>query len=335
MSSYRLIANALHVHDLLLNHRYGELTKPAIAEQLGISEKQVTKALDFLKVMGYPAAYDEDDRRWFYDWTQYDRHAVIKEALTPRLGELPKADLGILLMLQRGRELLRNTPLFAEANRFIKALLDDDRLAIINHQLRDMFSYQSRPVRLDADCFDAVTSAVYKRRQITFLYQKPEDTEPALRRVDPHHMTCCEEMWSVMGWDKDRNAIRTFALTRMKDVEETGETFDALPRMLFEEQLEHAFLMVGKGGTVPPQRVRLRFSPPAAAQVKEKQWHISQEVTDLEGGQCEVALELASLSEVERWVLSWGKACTVLEPAELIERVREGARAILANHGAS
>jgi proteasome accessory factor B len=331
MSSYRLIANALHVHELLLNQRSVKLTKPAMAEKLRISEKQVTAAIDFLKVMGYPAAYDEITKRWIYDWTQHDRHAVIEDVLLPRLHELPTADLGILLMLQCGREVLRNTPLFAEAERFLK-ILGDDRLSIINHQLRDMFSYQSRPVNIDANCFYAVASAVYKRRQLTFLYQKPEDTQPRMRKVDPHHMTCCEEMWFLMGWDHDRNAIRTFALTRMKDVEETGKTFAPRSRRDFDDQLEYAFKMVGKGGKVAPWVVRLRFSRPASVQVKERRWHFSQEAQELPGGESIVTFEVASLSEVESWVLSWGKDCTVLEPPELVESVRASAQAILARY---
>jgi proteasome accessory factor B len=331
MSSYNLIANALHVHDLIINHRRGELTKPGMAAKLNITEKQTAKAIDFLRVMGYPAEYDEESKRWHYECTPEDRNALIDDVLAPRLKKLPKADLGILLMLQRGREFLRHTPLFAEAEGFVK-LLDDGRLSVLNHQLRDMFSYQSRPARLQEGCFEAVASAVYERKQITFSYRKPEETCASERRVDPHHMTCSEEMWYLMGWDHDRKAMRTFALTRMKEVTSTGETFESIPREKIDRQLEHAFLMVGKGGNVPPRKVRLRFSPSASVRVQERQWHASQEVKKLAGGECEVTLELASLSEVESWVLSWGGHCTVLEPLELVERVRKSAHAILAKY---
>ena len=33
-------------------------------------------------------------------------------------------------------------------------------------------------------------------------------------------------------------------------------------------------------------------------------------------------MELGSLEEVERWILSWGKRAQVLEPPELVERIR-------------
>ncbi len=334
MSSYRLIANALHIHELILNRRIVRLTKPRIAKKLGVSEKQVTNAIDFLKVMGYPAVYDERTKCWSYDWENYDRRCVVEDVLAPRLEKLPKADLGILLMLQRGREFLRNTPLFVEAERFLN-LLEDDRLSVVRHQLRDLFSYQSRPVNQDGACFEAVAAAVYERKQIVFSYRKPEEKTPSERRVDPHHMTCCDEMWYLLGWDHGRGEIRTFALPRMKGVRRTGETFEPLPREQIDAQLEHAFRMVGKGGRLPPQVVRLRFSPAAAVRVKERRWHVSQEVQELPGGECEVILELASFSEVERWVLGWGADCTVVAPPELVKRVRESALAIVSRYGPS
>ncbi len=333
MSSYTLLRNALQVHDLIINRRRGELTKPGIASKLHITEKQVTKAIDFLRVMGYPAKHNAQRNFWYYEWVEQDRHAVIDDVLAPRLKELPKADLGILLMLQRGREFLRNTPLFGEAERFIK-LLDDGRLSVINHQLRDMFSYRSRPVILQPGCFEAVASAVYARKQITFSYRKPEQGSLMRRKVDPHHMTWDDDMWYLMGWDHDRNEMRTFALTRMKSVKITDETFDSISRQKIDAQLEHAFKMVGKGGKTPPKTVRLRFSPAASIRVQERQWHFSQDIKPLPNDECEVTLELASFSEVESWILSWGEHCTVLEPSELVDRVRKSALAISAKYQA-
>jgi predicted DNA-binding transcriptional regulator YafY len=48
------------------------------------------------------------------------------------------------------------------------------------------------------------------------------------------------------------------------------------------------------------------------------------------GGTIELRLELGSLEEIERWILSWGAHARVLEPAELKRRIRRSAEAILA-----
>ena len=52
--------------------------------------------------------------------------------------------------------------------------------------------------------------------------------------------------------------------------------------------------------------------------MSERQWHGSQKIKALASGGVEMRLELGSLEEVERWILSWGKRARVLEPPELV-----------------
>ena len=40
-------------------------------------------------------------------------------------------------------------------------------------------------------------------------------------------------------------------------------------------------------------------------------------------------MNLSSLAEVQRWVLSWGGDARVLKPRELVESVKNAAQAIL------
>ena len=46
------------------------------------------------------------------------------------------------------------------------------------------------------------------------------------------------------------------------------------------------------------------------------------------GGGLRVTMTLNNLEEVEKWVLSFGEHATVIEPAELKERVRQAAERI-------
>jgi predicted DNA-binding transcriptional regulator YafY len=50
---------------------------------------------------------------------------------------------------------------------------------------------------------------------------------------------------------------------------------------------------------------------------------------DLPDGGVELTLKLSSLSEIQRWVLSWGGEAKVLQPPELAQAVRESARRML------
>lgn len=82
------------------------------------------------------------------------------------------------------------------------------------------------------------------------------------------------------------------------------------------------------GGKV--QRVRIRFDAWAARLVSERAWHESQEIKRLRSGEIELQLELASLEEVERWILSWGVHAEVMAPRALRDRVHQVAKTLAA-----
>jgi predicted DNA-binding transcriptional regulator YafY len=79
--------------------------------------------------------------------------------------------------------------------------------------------------------------------------------------------------------------------------------------------------------------VRIRFDRTVADYIREKRWHPSQELVDLDDRGVELRMRLGSLLEIERWILGWGGSATVIEPKELVEGVRNSAKAIGANYG--
>lgn len=67
--------------------------------------------------------------------------------------------------------------------------------------------------------------------------------------------------------------------------------------------------------------------------VRGRQWHSSQELTDLPNGGSRLKMRLSSLEEIERWVLGWGSHAKVIGPAALRERVRTMAAKVAAIYG--
>src|SRR5690606_28068019 len=56
--------------------------------------------------------------------------------------------------------------------------------------------------------------------------------------------------------------------------------------------------------------------------IRERQWHQSQQLTDLEDGGVAMTVQLCALDEVHRWILGFGRHAKVIEPPELKQRVR-------------
>ena len=75
--------------------------------------------------------------------------------------------------------------------------------------------------------------------------------------------------------------------------------------------------------------VVIRFDGEVADYIREKRWHASQKLRGLPKGGLELKLKLSSLKEIERWILGWAGHAVVLEPPELVDRVRAAAERMM------
>jgi proteasome accessory factor B len=129
-----------------------------------------------------------------------------------------------------------------------------------------------------------------------------------------------ENLWYLIGFDLERNALRTFALPRIADAAATKETFVRPPDFSPEKFFANALGVLGGTGD---WKVVIRFTAAAAERVREREWHESQEMHELPRGGLELRLRLGALSEVEQWILGWGSAAEVIAPAELRASIRQ------------
>jgi proteasome accessory factor B len=137
-----------------------------------------------------------------------------------------------------------------------------------------------------------------------------------------------ENQWYVVCHDLNRDALRTFALVRMRKLMFPGKHFKRPKDFNIQKHLKDAFgVFVGE----TKHKVRVQFDSWAAQLIQEKDWHPAQEIKALDDGRIEFRIELADLFEIERWILSWGSHAKVLGPAKLKNSVRKHAEAIVAN----
>jgi len=60
--------------------------------------------------------------------------------------------------------------------------------------------------------------------------------------------------------------------------------------------------------------------------VAEREWHPSQHLRTLPGGDVELTFHAGGNNEIVRWILGWGDAVEVLRPAPLRQAVAEQLR---------
>ena len=122
----------------------------------------------------------------------------------------------------------------------------------------------------------------------------------------------------LIGHDSYSNQVRTFKVERIERAELTTETYAIPSEFDVRQRLKHAW-GVSDEDTV---HVRLRFHDEAAAQrVMETRWHPSQQLEREDGRALMMTLDVGGLLEITPWILSWGSAVEVLEPAGLRQAI--------------
>jgi predicted DNA-binding transcriptional regulator YafY len=117
--------------------------------------------------------------------------------------------------------------------------------------------------------------------------------------------------------------MRTFALSRLKGPTVTRKKFKRPRKFTIEKHLDGSF---GVFRGTSDHRIRIWFDSFASRYVREKKWHRSQKLLELNNGETEMIVKLNSLQEISRWVLSWGKHARVLEPQALILELTDVAK---------
>lgn len=111
--------------------------------------------------------------------------------------------------------------------------------------------------------------------------------------------------------------LLTLAAERIQDLEITSQTFDPPDDLDIENRIQQAF-----GITLEdPMDVKVRFSAWQARFIKQRIWHPSQEIEELDNGEIILSFQASGFYDIKSWILSHGADAEVLEPADLREEI--------------
>jgi predicted DNA-binding transcriptional regulator YafY len=308
----------LRIHQAIQHGSYPNATK--LAKEIEVSTKSIHRDLEFMRDrLGLPLAYNFDHKGYFY---------TEEVSSFPTL-QITEGELFALLVAEKALQQYRGTtferPLVSAFRKMSASLPDTISLNLADWEQTVSFRTRAEPI-LNLEIFDSLAKAVAQRKQIQLTYRKPGQRETELRVVDPYHLANINGEWFLFAWCHLRKDIRTFAPVRIKAIEQTGKTFVRPAKFSLDKRLRDSF---GVRSGNEQFNVVIRFNEVVADYIREKKWHDSQQLKELNEGGVELRLKLSSLAEVERWALSWGGNAVVLQPPELAKAVRAAAQKIL------
>jgi len=173
--------------------------------------------------------------------------------------------------------------------------------------------------KIDEATFRHVASAVLGRRKLKFRYRARTSNEITQRHVTPQRLTHSRDNWYLDAWDHDRDALRSFAIDRISDV----QLLEAAAEDRDETELNrHLASSYGIFSGQPKATATIRFSPHAARWVADEHWHSQQQGEWLKDGRYELRLPYSNSRELLMDVLKYGADAEIVAPVSLREEMK-------------
>ena len=300
----------MRLHTRLQANRYPNCS--TLAQELEVVPRTVMRDLEFMRDrLRLPIQFDRH-RRGFHYTEPVDQF--------PHLA-FSEAELFALLVAHKAIALYSNTPFqkpLASAFRRLIARLDSSAQYALT-TLEQGFAFRPfAPEDNDLKNFEVLTRALKEHRLLKFQYRNLGSAKAQSRLVQPYTLGYVEGHWYLFAFDVHRQAIRTFALPRLRSPRLTPKRF-AMPKDFNLNEYLKGSLSVFKGEE--DYEIVVEFDPWAADLVRGRQWHASQEIIELPNRQLRLRLRLNNVNEAERWILSWGQHATVIRPEALARRL--------------
>lgn len=196
----------------------GEVSILEAADEFDVTPDQMRSMVEKLTVIGLPGdgGYWQMANELFdIDWDLLDERDIIVITNSVGLERSPKLTAREATALLAGLQLARTIPGVGDTELFSGLLAKLARGA--SSTPADVIV---APGPVD-EVRDTVAEALQRQVAVSFTYKAP-DAAPTTRTVDPVKVHIADGQWYLQGWCHLRQAMRTFHLDRVSDLELTG-----------------------------------------------------------------------------------------------------------------
>lgn len=301
-----------------------------LARELGVSRRTVFRDLNILSAAGIPYYYDPERRTY----------SLESSFFLPTLNLTLDESISILIAL---REIIGKLPL-PLADKAIRAAIkiESSLPSIIQRYcepLLEKIGVRLSPVeedRLLDKRFSVLREAISGQYKVSMVYESLFDAgnkNPYGKVIEtilsPYRLVFIQRAWYVIGYSSFHKGVRTFKLSRIRDLELLDEKYVNWGFSL-ESYMGDAWVMIPEGRKY---KVELIFSPRVARNVAEINWHKSQECYFLSDGSLRFTVEVDGIGEIFWWIMGYADEVKVVKPKKLAQMVCKAAERILKLYG--
>lgn len=314
----------LKLHRILKNSRY-PVSLLKLYDELECSRATLYRDIAFLRdALGAPIESDRDHAAIHYAEAEAETFEL------PGLW-LSSAELESLLAMHQliartGGEVLSGAlaPLKSRIERLLSDQSQGKRWPLERIRVTRALSRV-----MDEIVFRRVASAVLERHKLKFGYRARSTNAVTERIVSPQRLTHYRENWYLDAYDHEREALRSFALDRLRNADVLDATADDVQENELDTHLASSY---GIFSGAPKAWATIRFSTKAARWVADERWHSKQEGRFLDDGRYELRVPYSNARELLMDVLRYGPDAEIVAPIPLREEAKSQLLLALSNY---
>lgn len=184
---------------------------------------------------------------------------------------------------------------------FIKSLANHD------------YSGQDKEIRI-------INEAILSQKVVKVIYRSASKGREVISEFHPYGMVLLHASLYCIGYLACYDEVRTLKVARIKGLTRLEKTFEKPADFSLAGHFQGAF---GVFQTGKKQKIRAEFTGWAATNLREMQWHPSQQIAKDAGEKVVATFELGNTVEFKRWVLGFGRHARVLAPKDLVDDLRD------------
>lgn len=299
----------------ILRARRTPIRLDALAERVGVSEKQLRRDLTMLSAAGLHPKFVRIDGRSAVVLARGSQESIalsLRERLT-------------LLAMRDVFESLDGTPFAEDARRIFEKVCATlpDELRLDFKALGPRFQYVPdggiKRYGDHADVVDELFTGALRRQTVDATYV-PAHGRERVEGFEPWGLALYRNGLYVVGrWERDEGP-RVLAIERFSAVERRRRSRFEVPA-----DFSIAGFFHGAFGVFPgePRRVVLDFDASVQTIVEARHFHPTQETERRADGGVRMTLHVPTSPDVVAWLVGWGPRVRVIEPMDLCEAVRD------------
>ncbi|SIT75824.1 YafY family protein [Microbacterium sp. RU33B] len=293
----------------------GEVSIAEAADEFDVTPEQMRDMVEKLTSIGLPGdgGYWQMPNDLFdIDWDLLDQRDLVVITNKVALERAPKFTAREAAALLAGLQLARTIPGIGDTDLFAALLAKLERGASGTPAELIVASGPVDAVR------EAVAQALNDGVAVSFTYKAP-DAAPTTRTVDPVKVHIADGQWYLQGWCHLRQAMRTFHLDRVGDLELTGIA------STHRSEAAPAFFEPGEGDIT----ATIRFATPLTPLLGD---YLRDAEIDTTGDVSTAQVRLADERALRRLAAHRGGAVEILAPESARRAAVEWAAAGLAQY---